>query len=80
MRMLIVLLLFSSAAQALDFKCFEDCTAKGYQYGLCQSRCDEQPKPEPVTYQTPKQTDFLCVNDCTGAGYSLLLCQNKCSN
>lgn len=89
-RLLAILLVLnvSSATAMTDFQCVNDCTAAGYQYGLCQSRCstDNDSKKEPPQNADPwndakkqKQTDYQCVSACTAKGYQYQLCESKCS-
>lgn len=65
-----------------DFRCVNDCTSKGYQYALCQSKCSY---PDPIVARPPTNyagihgTDFQCVGNCTRNGYQYQLCLNRCS-
>jgi len=85
--LLLVLLFAASDASALtDYKCVNDCTAQGLQYGLCQSRCTTTNNQNGYNNQQqqnrviqPKRTDYQCVSNCTQAGYMYNLCVDKCS-
>lgn len=80
--LIIFTLMYSNVALSdTDYACVNDCTSKGYQYGLCTERCsfgnDNQfssPQPQQI-----KQTDYQCVEDCTSKGYQYNLCTDRCS-
>lgn len=88
MKRLVFILLFLQSQLAFavtDFTCLTNCTAQGYLYGFCQSRCTVDTTPQPInfeTYNTPVRTtttDFQCLGDCISHGYLYQLCKNKCS-
>lgn len=80
-----ILALLATPAMALtDYQCVNDCTAKGYLYGLCVDRCTVQQAPiqqqQAIQASPPIQrTDYQCLNRCTQAGYQYGLCKAKCS-
>lgn len=87
MFVLFVLVIASAAHAGTDYQCVNDCTAKGYMYNYCTSRCSydnnpyqQQQQPSNPYQVTPiPQTDFKCLNDCTNKGYMYSLCKERCS-
>ncbi len=64
-----------------DFKCESDCVAKGYDWGLCNSRCSYEVEPAPVVYIPPPLTTaqkiYDCIDYCT-TKYYLKECTRVC--
>jgi hypothetical protein len=79
MRYLILAIFPIVVHAGTDFSCVNDCTAKGYMYGLCQQRCSFGSNDSTFELPKPKQTDFQCVNQCTSQGMMYQLCQERCS-
>lgn len=80
--LMIALLLPGIVNAQTDYQCVNDCTAKGYQYGYCNSKCSFNDQPQvyqPAQIQTIKQIDYACVNDCTKKGYQYQFCTSRCS-
>jgi len=82
-----VLLGLASAAHAkLDYTCYQDCTAKGYVYLYCQSRCSYE-EVDPYAYNNQNtyalearpQIDYKCYQDCTNKNYEDGYCKQECS-
>jgi hypothetical protein len=72
----------SARALGTDYQCVSNCTAAGYLYPLCMSKCSY---PDPVQQQpppasiAPRGTDYQCVSDCTSKGYLYAYCKSRCS-
>jgi hypothetical protein len=80
-----IAILATPAIAGTDYTCVSDCTAKGYMYNYCTSRCSyddnsrgsswgEESRPR---RQQP-QTDYSCMSDCTSR-YMYDYCKQKCS-
>jgi hypothetical protein len=68
----------TSSPAVTDYQCLNDCTAAGYMYQLCQSRCSYEPSPN---YGEPSsnRTDYQCLNDCTAKGHQYAYCKQACA-
>jgi hypothetical protein len=69
-------------ALGTDYQCVSNCTAAGYQYALCKSKCsypDPGQQQPPSSSVTPHGVDYQCVSDCTSKGYLYAYCKSRCS-
>jgi hypothetical protein len=74
----LALLVAGPAVAGTDYVCVNQCTMKGFQYGLCTARCT-YPDSASLAVQPSRQTDFACVNQCTRTGLLYGLCLQRCS-
>lgn len=61
-------------AMVTDFSCVNHCTAQGFAYGLCQSKCSGS-----TSLPAGRQMDFNCLNRCRSTGTMYSVCADKCS-
>jgi len=73
LTLILSIILSGNALAATDYTCVNRCSANGYQYGYCQSKCSYN------SGYSSGQTDYTCVNRCTANGYLYGYCQQACS-
>lgn len=71
--LILTVILSGNALAGTDYTCVNRCSANGYQYQYCQSKCSYNDN------WGSSNIDYTCQNRCTANGYMYQYCQQACS-